>query len=83
MPRLRMLIPLLLVLAVIGVIGAGLAVSRARARAQSDWLIGKNLSLAPVVKGLKEPTFVAWPPDGSKRMFVLERDGRTPGRPIR
>jgi len=75
MPRLRLLLPVVLVLAVLGVVAAGLAVTRARARAQSDWLIGKNLSLAPVVKGLKEPTFVAWPPDGSKRMFVLERDG--------
>ena len=38
--------------------------------------MGKNLTLAPVVKGLKEPTFVAGPPDGSKRLFVLEREGR-------
>ncbi len=76
MPRLRLIIPVVLLLAVLGVVGAGFAVTRARARAQSDWLISKNLSLAPVVKGLKEPTFVAWVPDGSKRMLVLEREGR-------
>ncbi|MBV9595757.1 MAG: PQQ-dependent sugar dehydrogenase, partial [Chloroflexi bacterium] len=76
MPRLRLIIPVVLVLAIIGVVAADLAVTRARARAQSDWLIDKNLSLAPVIKGLKEPTFVAWPPDGTRRMFVLERDGR-------
>ena len=76
MPRLRLIIPVVLVLAIIGVVAADLAVTRARARAQSDWLIDKNLSLAPVIKGLKEPTFAAWPPDGTRRMFVLERDGR-------
>jgi glucose/arabinose dehydrogenase len=76
MPRLRLLIPALIALAILGTVAANLVVTRVRARAQSDWLVGKNLSLAPVVKGLKEPTFVAWPPDGSKRMFILERDGR-------
>ncbi|MCA1645359.1 MAG: PQQ-dependent sugar dehydrogenase [Chloroflexi bacterium] len=29
-----------------------------------------------MIKGLKEPTLVAVPPDGSKRFFVLERGGR-------
>jgi glucose/arabinose dehydrogenase len=76
MPRLRTLVPALILLAIIAVVGADLAVTRVRARAQSDWLVGKNLSLAPVVKGLKEPTFVAWLPDGSGRMVVLERAGR-------
>jgi glucose/arabinose dehydrogenase len=71
-----MLVPVVLVLVVLGVFAAGFAVTRVKARAQSDWLISKNLSLAPVIKGLKEPTLVAWPPDGSKRMFVLEREGR-------
>jgi glucose/arabinose dehydrogenase len=28
-----------------------------------------------VVKGLKEPTFTSGPPDGSNRLFVLEREG--------
>jgi glucose/arabinose dehydrogenase len=76
MPRLRLIIPVVLILAVLGVVGAGFAVTRVRARAQSDWLISQNLSLAPVVKGLKEPTFVAWVPDASKRMLILEREGR-------
>jgi glucose/arabinose dehydrogenase len=76
MPRLRLLIPALIVLAIVGVAAADLVVTRVRARAQSDWLQTKNLSLAPLVKGLKEPTFAAWPPDGSKRVFILEREGR-------
>jgi glucose/arabinose dehydrogenase len=76
MPRLRLLIPALIVLVVIGVAATDLVVARVRARAQSDWLQTSNLSMAPVVKGLKEPTFVAWPPDGSKRLFILERAGR-------
>ena len=75
MRRLGLLIPGLIALAVLGVLVADLAISRVRARAQTDWLQGKNLTLAPVVKGLKEPTFVAWPPDGSKRMLLLERAG--------
>ena len=40
-------------------------------------LVTQNLSLAPVVKGLKEPTFVTWFPDGSGRMLILERAGRS------
>lgn len=76
MLRLRILIPAVVVLAIVGVIVADLLVARVRARAQSDWLITKNLSLAPAVKGLNEPTFVAWPPDGSNRQFILERAGR-------
>src|SRR5215471_10460841 len=76
MRRLTLLIPVVIALALLGVLGADLVVQRVRARAQSDWLQTKNLSLAPVVKGLKEPTWVAWPPDGTKRMFVLEREGR-------
>src|SRR5579864_7871767 len=76
MPRLRLLLPALVALAVVGAVAADLVVTRVRARAQSDWLQGKNLSLAPVVKGLKEPTWVAWLPDGSGRMLILERGGR-------
>ena len=76
MPRLRLLIPALLVIALVGVIGADLVVTRVRARAQSDWLQGRNLTLAPVIKGLKEPTYVVGPPDGSNRLFALEREGR-------
>jgi glucose/arabinose dehydrogenase len=76
MPRLRLIVPVVLLVVVVGVVAAGVAVTRVRARSQADWLIGKNVSLAPAIKGLKEPTLVAWPPDGSKRMFVLERAGR-------
>jgi glucose/arabinose dehydrogenase len=76
MPRLRLLIPALIVLAIVGVVAADLVLARVRARAQSDWLQTRNLSLAPVIKGLKEPTLVTWPPDGSKRLFILERAGR-------
>jgi glucose/arabinose dehydrogenase len=76
MPRLRLLLPALIVLAIVGAVAADLVVTRVRARAQSDWLQTKNLSLAPIVKGLKEPSFAAWPPDGSKRVFILEREGR-------
>jgi glucose/arabinose dehydrogenase len=76
MRRLLLLIPVVIGVAILGVLGADLVVQRVRARAQSDWLQTKNLSLAPVVKGLKEPTLIAWPPDGSKRMFILEREGR-------
>jgi len=75
MRRLALLVPIVIALAIVGVIAADLVVARVRARAQSDWLQTKNLSLRPVVKGLKEPTLVAWPPDGSNRMFLLERDG--------
>jgi glucose/arabinose dehydrogenase len=60
------------------VLVAALAVAvipRVRARARADWLEQKNLTLAPAVKGLRQPTFVAGPPDGSNRLFVLERDG--------
>jgi len=76
MPRLGLLIPALVALAILGAIVADLVVTRVRARAQSDWLQGKNLVLVPAVKGLKEPTFVAGPPDSTKRLFVLEREGR-------
>jgi glucose/arabinose dehydrogenase len=76
MPRLRSVIAGLAVLLIVGVVLTNVVLARARARAQADWFIGKNLTLAPAVKGLKEPTFVAGPPDGSGRLFVLERAGR-------
>jgi len=75
MPRMRLLIAGLAALVAIGVLLTGVVMARARARAHADWLEGKNLTLAPVVKGLKEPTYVAFPPDGSKRLFILERGG--------
>src|SRR5262249_214213 len=76
MPRMRLLIVSLLLLGVVGVVLTQVVAARVRARSRSDWFEGKNLTLAPVVKGLKEPTLVAFPPDGSKRYFVLEREGR-------
>jgi glucose/arabinose dehydrogenase len=76
MPRMRLAILGVVVLAIAGVVLTGAVLARSRARAQADWFQGKNLTLAPVVKGLKEPTFVAGAHDGSKRFFVLEREGR-------
>lgn len=49
--------------------------ARLRTRLRPDWFEGKNLTLSPVVKGFKEPTFVTGAPDGSDRLFVLERGG--------
>jgi len=76
MQRFRLIVPVILVVIVGGVVLTNVVMARARARAQSDWYVGKNLTLQPVVKGLKEPTFVTGPADGSKRLFVLEREGR-------
>ena len=75
MPRLRFVIPALIVLAVVGVALTSVVAARVRARQQADWFVSRNLSLAPVVKGLQEPTFVAGSPDG-QRYFILERAGR-------
>jgi glucose/arabinose dehydrogenase len=76
MPRLRLLVPALIAVAILAVVVADLVVTRVRARAQSDWLQGKNLTLVPAVKGLKEPTYATVPPDGTRRFFLLEREGR-------
>jgi glucose/arabinose dehydrogenase len=51
-----------------------LVIPRVLARARSDYFTGEHLTLAPVIKGLKEPTFVVSPPDDD-RLFVLERSG--------
>jgi glucose/arabinose dehydrogenase len=75
MPRLRLLIPAVLALAVMGIVATNVVAARVRARQHADWFEGKNLTLAPVVKGLKEPTLVVGAPD-AKRYFVLERAGR-------
>jgi glucose/arabinose dehydrogenase len=75
MPRIRPLIAALVVLVAAAALLGGVLVVRVRAQAHADWFQGKNLTLAPVVKGLKEPTYVAFPPDGSKRAFILERAG--------
>ncbi len=74
-PRPPLLILGLVVLVVIGALLTSVVAARVRARARADWLEGKNLTLAPTIKGLKEPTYVAMLPDGSKRFLVLERAG--------
>jgi glucose/arabinose dehydrogenase len=76
MRRMSLVILGVVVVVVIGVVLTGAVLARANARARADWFQGKNLTLAPVIKGLKEPTLVAQPPDGSTRFFVLEREGR-------
>jgi glucose/arabinose dehydrogenase len=76
MPRLRLIIVGVLTIAIIGAVLTTVVAARVRAQSRADWLQGKNLTLAPAVKGLNDPTFVAGPPDGSKRLFVLEREGR-------
>jgi glucose/arabinose dehydrogenase len=53
----------------------GVVAPRVRARTRSDWFESRNLTLAPVVRGLTEPTYVVGPPDGTNRLFVLERAG--------
>lgn len=70
--------------ALIGLVGlvvaAGVAlvmivvVPRARAHQQPDWFQSKHLTLAPVIKGLTEPTYVIGAPDGN-HLFTLERPG--------
>lgn len=74
-PRVRLLLAVLVLLVILGGVLTSVVAARARARARADWLQGQNLTMSPVVKGLKEPTFVAFPPDASKRIFVVERDG--------
>lgn len=68
---------LLIVAIVIGVVvlvfGLTAARQRIQLRTRSDVLQSANLSLTPVVKGLKEPTWYAASPDG--RFFALERAG--------
>jgi hypothetical protein len=46
---------------------------RVLVRAQSIVFHNPNLTLTPVVEGLKDPTWVVGAPDG--RLFVLERAG--------
>ena len=74
-PRLRLVILGLVVLVVLGGLLTSVVAARVRARARADWLESKYLTLQPVVKGLKEPTYVAGPPDGTNRLFILEREG--------
>ncbi len=45
------------------------------ARIRPGWFEGPNLTLSPVIGGLKQPTFVTGAPDGTSRLFVLERGG--------
>ena len=78
MPRMRLILFGLVVLAAGGALLTTVLIARAKARAQADWFVGKNLTLAPVVRGLKEPTFVAGPPDGSNYVTFDMDDGSTP-----
>src|SRR5215216_4557047 len=74
-PRLVLLLVGLVVLLVIGGMLTPAVADRVRARIRGDWLESKHLALAPVIKGLEQPTYVAVLPDGSKRYVVLERAG--------
>src|SRR5919204_5408642 len=75
MPRLRWLLIAGLA-AVLAVVLAGAVVApRIRARLRADWFERPNLTLAPAVKNLKEPTFLASVPNAKDRFFVLERAG--------
>ncbi len=74
-PRLHLVIGGLIVVIVLGALLTSVVAARVRARVRADWLESKYLTLQPVVKGLKEPTFVAGPPDGTNRLFILEREG--------
>jgi len=65
----------LLGIAVVAISGTVMAARRVGSEQDSGVFRGPHLTLAPVSAGLKEPTFVAWPPDGSGRAFVLERGG--------
>jgi len=61
--------------ALVALVVAALVVPRVRARQQAGWLDSDHVTLEPVITGLREPTYVGWPPDGSGRAFVLERGG--------
>jgi glucose/arabinose dehydrogenase len=47
----------------------------ATAQAQPDWIRGKNLTLRPIVTGLREPTFVTGVPGSDNELWTLERHG--------
>ena len=49
----RLLLFGLLILVAGGGLLTTVVMARAKARAQADWLVGKNLTLAPVVKALR------------------------------
>jgi glucose/arabinose dehydrogenase len=66
-----------LVVLVVGAFALSQAfVPRVRARLRPGWYEGTHLTLRPLIEGLREPTFVAGPPDGSDRLFILERHGQ-------
>ena len=72
--HMRLILVALCALAIAGVVGLKLGAPPAGAQAAGSF-VGKNLTLTPVITGLTEPTFVAWPPDGSQRAFNLQRGG--------
>jgi hypothetical protein len=76
MREVRALATALISTGLIGVLFAAVVIPRADAQQPSGWLVSPHLALEPVITGLKEPTYVAWPPDGSQRAFVLERGGQ-------
>jgi glucose/arabinose dehydrogenase len=68
--------PLVVVVVVVAAVLAMLVVMvnpRALARRRSDMLESDNLTLTPVINGLKEPSWVVGATDG--RLFALERAG--------
>jgi hypothetical protein len=52
MPRMRLLILGLVLLAVLGIVLTTVVAARVRARSRSEWFEGMYLTLAPVVNGL-------------------------------
>ncbi|MDQ3811358.1 MAG: PQQ-dependent sugar dehydrogenase [Chloroflexota bacterium] len=74
-PRLRPLIVGLVAVLVLGALLTTVVAARVRARARADWLQSGNLTLAPLARGFKEPTYVTAIPDDTGRLLVLEREG--------
>jgi len=74
-PRIgKLIVGLIGAAALVAVLLTVFVVPRVRAAPRTGWLQSTHLTLSPVVTGLKEPTYVAGAPDGS-RLFVLERAG--------
>jgi glucose/arabinose dehydrogenase len=61
---------------VVGALLTGVVVPRLRAReALPNVYSSRNLTLAAVVHGLSGPTYVVGAPDGTNRLFIVERTG--------
>lgn len=64
---------------IVALIAGAFLVMRVRGAQRSGWLVSKHLSLAPVVKGLTEPTYiVSWPSATTRDGYLvaLERGGK-------